>query len=167
VWRTTRGLLISRSSPERVGGAQTLVGGGAWFGNDTLWRALHDLNLLVLFADSTGVVRSSRQRRYLCVVDGIVAGEGDGPLQPVPRRDGVIMVGDDALAVDLVAAHYMGLDWRRIPLLADAVARRPAWTRVEASLEQQGIDVAGPTTSLPAARVPFLPAPGWRSRMEK
>jgi uncharacterized protein (DUF362 family) len=166
VWRKTRRLLISRNTPERAGGAQTLVGGGAWFGNDTLWRALHDLNLLVLFADSTGALHSSRQRNYLCVVDGIVAGEGDGPLEPVARPDGVVLVGDDALAIDLVAAHYMGFDWRRIPLLADAVARTPAWTRVAASLDEDGVEIVGSSAGLPAARVPFLPAPGWRNRVE-
>lgn len=166
VWRTTRRLLISKNSPERVSGAQTLVGGGAWFGNDTLWRALHDLNLIILFADASGTLQTSRQRKYLCVVDGIVAGEGDGPLQPAARHDGVIVVGDDALAVDLLAAHYMGLDWRRIPLLADAVARRPAWTRVAAPLEDGGVEVVAPTEGVPSAPVPFLPPPGWRNHVE-
>lgn len=165
VWRAARRMVISKDSPERAAGARTLVGGGAWFGNDTLWRALHDLNHIVVFADSTGALRPSRQRRYLCVVDGIVAGEGDGPLQPMPRNDGVIMAGDDALAIDLVAAHYMGLDWRRIPLLADAIARRPAWTRVAAPLDEQGVEVAGPN-AMPTAQVPFVPPPGWRNHVE-
>lgn len=167
VWRKTRRLLISKHTAELGGGAQTLVGGGAWFGNDTLWRALHDLNHLILFADVRGTLQTSRQRKYLCVVDGIVAGEGDGPLQPVARHDGIVLVGDDALAVDLVAAHYMGFDWRRIPLLADAVARRPAWTHVAASLDDHGVEVAGPTDTPPVARVPFLPPPGWRNRVER
>jgi len=42
------------------------------FGNDVLWRTLADLNKLILYADSEGVLQGARQRRYLAVVDGIV-----------------------------------------------------------------------------------------------
>jgi uncharacterized protein (DUF362 family) len=164
VWRGTRRHLIKRTR-EAANGASTLVGGGAWFGNDTLWRALHDLNHIILFAGSDGMLHKSPQRRYLCIVDGIIAGEDDGPLCPVPRRDGIVLAGDDALAIDLVAAHYMGLDWNRIPLLADAVRRRPAWSRVEAPPDEHGIAIVPPGQPLRAERA-FVPPPGWRDEVE-
>jgi uncharacterized protein (DUF362 family) len=166
-WRKTRRFLISRSAPEAAAGAATLVGGGSWHGNDTLWRALHDLNHLVLFADAEGQLRTQRQRAYLCVVDGIVAGEGDGPLFPRPRREGVVIVGDDALAVDLTAARYMGYDWRRIPQLAAAIAAKPEWTSVRAPIEEGGVAVAGISGSAWQAEPPFEAPPGWLDHLAR
>jgi len=164
-WRATRHLVLPRHSMESAAGAVTLVSGGAWHGNDTLWRSLHDLNLLLRFADRDGVIRNVAQRSYLCIVDGIIAGEGDGPLLPVARHEGVILVGDDALAIDLVAARYMGLDWRRIPQLAGALEARPAWTTVHEPLEDGGVTVIANTTPWHSPR-PFRPAPGWLGHIE-
>lgn len=166
-WRVTRGYLIPSDTPERVAGAATLVGGGAWYGNDTLWRALHDLNLILVRADRACRLTDRRQRAYLCVVDGIVAGEGDGPLFPQPRTEGVILAGDDALAVDLVAARYMWLDWRRVPQLASALAARPAWSAVRAPVEEGGVEVVGTEPGESCwSDTPFRPAPGWVGHVE-
>lgn len=168
IWRATRGALINPSTEEIAAGATTLVGGGAWSGNDTLWRAIHDLNHIVMFAAREGALSETVQRRYLCVVDGIIAGEGDGPLHPMPRREGLVIVGDDALAVDLAAANYMHFDWRRIPLLADAVARAPAWTRLARLAGLDGIGFVSNRGAVPLeAKRPFLAAPGWRAELER
>lgn len=167
VWRSTRRRLV-RSAPEvRGSGAATLVGGGAWHGNDTLWRALHDLNLILAFTNVRGVLQPTPQRKYVCVVDGIVAGEGDGPLFPLARREGAVLAGDDPLAVDLVAARYMGLDWTRIPQLSQALSTRPRWTRVASSIEDGGVELRGTEIESAwwAAR-PFLPPPGWVGHVE-
>ena len=73
---------------------------GAWPGNDTIWRMVVDLyNAL-----------RKRERRYLSVVDGIVAGEGQGPFCPTSKNANTIIVGEDLLATDIVTARYMGLD---------------------------------------------------------
>jgi uncharacterized protein (DUF362 family) len=167
IWRVSRRALASRRIPERAAGSVTLVAGGAWYGNDTLWRALHDLNQIIFFADTDGLIQSHPQRRYLCVVDGVIAGEGDGPLRPLPRREGVVIVGDDPLAVDLVAAHYMGFDWRRIPVLAEALATSPPWTHVRHPLEAAGIEIRSTDWNGSArAERPFLPPPGWLGKIE-
>ncbi len=165
LWRATRHLVLPRHSVESAAGSVTLVSGGAWHGNDTLWRSLHDLNLLLRFADRDGGITNVQQRSYLCVVDGIVAGEGDGPLVPVARSEGVVLTGDDPLAIDLVAARYMGLDWRRIPQLAGALEAMPAWTTVRAALEDGGVTVVANTTPWHSPR-PFRPAPGWTGHIE-
>ena len=55
------------------------------------------------------------------MVDGIVAGEGEGPLEPEPRTVGLVAGGLDLVALDLAAATVMGFDWRKIPLLRNAV----------------------------------------------
>src|SRR5262249_46288237 len=58
---------------------------GGWYGNDTIWRSVLDLNKILLYADREGVMRSERQRRFFSVVDGIIGGEGDGPLLAMPK----------------------------------------------------------------------------------
>ena len=53
-----------------------VVRNGSWHGNDTIWRAVVDLNKILLYADGEGVMRDTPQRRYYAIVDGVVAGEG-------------------------------------------------------------------------------------------
>lgn len=83
---------------------------GHWPGNDTCWRLPADLLRLVLFADRDGVMQRTRQRRLLSIVDGIIGGEGNGPLRATPRAAGVVLAGLHPIAVDLVAARLMGFN---------------------------------------------------------
>lgn len=46
---------------------------------------------------------------HLTVVDGIVAMEGDGPSSGVIRKMGLIMAGEDAVAIDSCLAKIMGV----------------------------------------------------------
>ncbi len=94
---------------------------GNWYGNDTTWRMVLDLNRILFFADAEGRVHDRPVRRLLNVVDGVVGGEGNGPLDPVPKPVGVIVAGHNPVAVDLVCARWMGFDWRRVPLLRRGV----------------------------------------------
>ena len=80
---------------------------GAWPGNDTIWRMVVDLyNAL-----------RKRERRHLSVVDGIVAGEGQGPFCPTSKNANTIIAGEDLLATDIVTARYMGFDPEKIKYL--------------------------------------------------
>lgn len=98
------------------GDTQKVVRSGNWFGNDTCWRMVLDLNKCLFFFDASG--QSRRQPlRYLAVVDGVVGGEGNGPMAPDPKPCGVILAGTHPVAVDCVAATLMGFDWQKIPLL--------------------------------------------------
>jgi hypothetical protein len=98
---------------------------GNWHGNDTTWRMVIDLNRLLHYADDGGMLRERPQRRFFSVVDGIVAGEGNGPLDPTPRGAGLILAGDNPVAVDLACARLMGFDYQRIPMLREALAEHP------------------------------------------
>jgi len=88
-----------------------------WYGNDTLWRTLADLNRGVLYADREGVIRSTQQRRYFAIIDGFIAGEKDGPVSVDPVPAGVVMAGYNPVALDLVAATLMGFDVKKIPMI--------------------------------------------------
>ncbi len=89
---------------------------GAWPGNDTCWRMAADLYLAF-------VQRRVGTTRFLSVVDGIVAGEGDGPFCPTPRDARVIVAGDDLLATDFVAVRLMGFDREQVRYLPALAAR--------------------------------------------
>jgi uncharacterized protein (DUF362 family) len=112
--------LVARAP--RLGGAPQVIDGG-WEGNDTLWRTILDLNHLLFYADREGVLRSEQQRRYLTIVDGIVAGEGEGPLGATPVEAGLLIGGFDPVLVDAVCAEAMGFDPEKIPMIREAFAR--------------------------------------------
>lgn len=99
----------------------TRIRSGNWHGNDTTWRMVLDLNRALRYADAEGVLHETPQRRYFSFVDGIVAGEGNGPMGPDARQAGLVVAGSDPLSVDLACTRIMGLDWRRIPVLSKAM----------------------------------------------
>jgi uncharacterized protein (DUF362 family) len=98
------------------GDTQSVVRSGNWHGNDTCWRMVMDLNNCLFFHDGEGNPRRE-PLRYLAVVDGIVGGEGNGPMAPDRRDCGVIIAGTHPAAVDCVAATVMGFDWEKLKLL--------------------------------------------------
>jgi len=66
------------------GDTQNVVRSGNWHGNDTCWRMVLDLNKCLFGFNGAGTPRV-RSFRYLAVVDGIVGGEGNGPMAPDPK----------------------------------------------------------------------------------
>ena len=135
------------------GDTQTVVRSGNWHGNDTCWRMVLDLNKCLFFFDGSGA-RRAKPLRYLAVVDGIIGGEGNGPMAPDARPCGVILAGTHPAAVDCAAATLMGFDWQKLRLLkhcfvmrelnfvpfpADAievVSNQPAWAGPLARVEE-------------------------------
>src|SRR5882762_5079182 len=81
------------------GDTEKVVRSGNWHGNDTCWRMVLDLNKCFFFFDGAGKPRL-KPMRYLAIVDGIIAGEGNGPMSPDPKPCGVIMAGTHPAAVD-------------------------------------------------------------------
>jgi uncharacterized protein (DUF362 family) len=110
--------LIARAP--RVGGPPKVID-GSWEGNRTLWRTILDLNRILFFADREGRVRDTPQRRYLTLVDGIVAGEGEGPLGATPVAAGLLVGGFDPALVDVAAARAMGFDPLKIAMIREAL----------------------------------------------
>lgn len=91
------------------------VNSGNWYGNDTIWRTIVDLNNVLLYTDKAGLLQKSRQRKYFTLVDGIIAGEGEGPMTPTDKICGLLIGGFDPFLVDGLAAKLMGFDWEKIP----------------------------------------------------
>jgi len=101
------------------GDTQKVVRSGNWHGNDTCWRMVLDLNKSLFLFDGSGQPRKN-PLRYLVVVDGIIAGEGNGPMSPDPKPCGVILAGTHPVAVDCVAATLMGFEWQKLRLLKNS-----------------------------------------------
>jgi uncharacterized protein (DUF362 family) len=59
-------------------------------------------------------------RPDFAIVDGIVGMEGNGPIQGTPKRAGVIVLGDDPVAVDATCCRVMGLLPERVKYLSRA-----------------------------------------------
>jgi len=90
---------------------------GNWYGNDTTWRMVIDLDRILIYADKDGHIGDNPARRIFCIVDGIVGGQGNGPLDPRPKPAGIVVAGRNLVAVDLTCASLMGFDYKRLPIL--------------------------------------------------
>lgn len=103
-------------------GGDNFAHSGNWCGNDTIWRSVLDINRIALFADKAGKIHKDPQRRMFILVDGIIGGEGQGPLSPKAKRCGALMCGTDPFSVDRVGARLMGFNEERIPLLSESAS---------------------------------------------
>jgi hypothetical protein len=103
-----------------LGDSQTTIRNGDWHGNDTCWRMALDLNRALLFGNPDGTWREARPRAYLTIVDGIVGGEGNGPLCPDPIESGVMLAGANPASVDAAACRLMGLSQEHLPIVDQA-----------------------------------------------
>jgi len=98
------------------GRASSIIYSGNWNGNDTIWRTTLDVNKIAAFADREGQVHDTPQRQIINIVDGIIGGEGQGPLAPKAKRCGSIICGYDPFKVDLIATRLMSFDEQKIPI---------------------------------------------------
>lgn len=73
---------------------------GNWYGNDTCWR------------------------KYFCVVDGIVGGEEDGPMDPTPKFTGLLVIGNNPYYTDYVCVHDMGFEPEKMKLYSDSFSKK-------------------------------------------
>jgi uncharacterized protein (DUF362 family) len=88
-----------------------------WYGNDTTWRMVADINHIALYGKPDGTISDIKQREIYSLCDGIIAGQGDGPLEPEPLPLGIISFTNNALANDRLMAILMSLPVNKIPLL--------------------------------------------------
>lgn len=89
---------------------------GCWHGNDTLPRTIYDLNRIVFFAGKDGTMMDTAQRKMFILVDGVIAGEREGPQTPSAKKCGVLVAGHDPVEVDLTCSRIMGFDYKKMPM---------------------------------------------------
>jgi len=117
-----RVMQAARSIGKRVfGDSEQTIRNGNWYGNDTVWRMCLDLNKVVMYGQADGTLRRDdlqQRKTYLCLVDGIIGGEGNGPMNPDPFSAGIVLFGVNPVPVDAVGATLMGFDIDRIPTIS-------------------------------------------------
>lgn len=100
-------------------------------------------NLLHYQGIDRSIVELNRLVRHtFAIVDGIVAMEGNGPIQGTPVPAGLLVMGRDLPGVDATCARLMGLEPNQIPYLRDAVVKGLGVTAA-AGIEQRG-ETPGP-----------------------
>ena len=142
------------------------IGGGAWHGNDTCWRMAADLTRIVHYADRQGRLHDVQQRRNLMLIDGVVAGEGNGPLAPTAARAGTLLFSDDVARGDRVACRLMGFDPDHIPLVREVqrIHGPTAPGGPVGTIRLNGSSVTEPQIA-PVLGRPFRPPHGWLGRL--
>ena len=164
--------LAKRAGKRIFGRTHETIRGGGWHGNETLWRMALDINRALMYADCNGHLQEQPTKRRFCVVDGIIAGEGVGPIYADAKPCGVIIAGRNPVAVDVVASEVMGFDHERIAMLARAFSLRDFSL---ASFDSSGINVIsnveewnGGLDALRKAQPFRFEAPiGWRGHIER
>lgn len=90
---------------------------GSWYGNDTIWRTIIDLNLILKYSNKLGEIQNQPQRRVLNICDMIIVGEKEGPMEPTPKPIGLILIGEDGFYCDIVISKIFGCDYGKIKYL--------------------------------------------------
>ncbi|MFH0908154.1 MAG: DUF362 domain-containing protein [bacterium] len=143
---------------------------GGWSGNDTAWRMTLDLARILAYGRRDGTMADSPQRTILTIIDGIIGGEGEGPLEAIAKPVGCVMAGLNPAATDIAVATFMGFDYRNIPLLHSAMELDP-WplahfrpTDIKASMDSRVLTLD--ELAHAAERMSFREPLGWRHHME-
>lgn len=102
-------------------GEHEVIRSGNWHGNDTTWRMVLDLNRCLLYGNPDGTLRNDAPKRYYSIIDGRIGMDGAGPMAGDPVKSGVVIGGTDPVAVDMVASRLMGFDWRKLPVIREAM----------------------------------------------
>jgi uncharacterized protein (DUF362 family) len=154
------------------GETKNTVRSGNWYGNDTVWRMILDLNKILLYANPDGTLRPERaeeRKKYIGIVDAVIAGQGNGPMEPDPLYAGFIICGGNPVSIDAVCAAIMGFDPARIPSIARAfgIAR---YKLTAGALEDIVVSSRGERwglADLPAdVKTRFKPHFGWVGHIE-
>lgn len=154
-------------------GYSSSVAGGGWYGNDTLWRTILDINRAFFYYDrATNTVHPnpSRSTRYLAIADGLISGHKESPLSPTPIKTGWVLASRNPVAMDTVVAALLGFDYRRIPQVAKAyeVKDLPLVLFRPEDVEVVGLPNVSSVDDIYTRRVFVAAEPsfGWRGHVE-
>ena len=138
---------------------------GSWYGNDTIWRTIVDLNRILLYVVKNGKLQNERQRKIFIIGDMIISGEGEGPLIPTPIQKGILLFGWNAVAFDTVVSDIMGFDYKKIPSIYECYGQQTL-PLVDFAAEDIDINVDSKCNENLNKRS-FTPSLGWKGHIEK
>lgn len=164
---------LNHAGRKIFGDTRQVIRSGNWYGNDTIWRMILDLNKVLYYANADGSLRDGKlvkAKRYIGVVDAVLAGEGHGPLAPEPVEMGYLFCGTNPVAIDAVCAAFMGFDPSNIPII-DRAFKVQRYPLCNFGLADTLVSFAGneyPLLEIPANLiVPFEPQFGWKGHIEE
>jgi uncharacterized protein (DUF362 family) len=134
----------------------------AWYGNDTTWRMVLDLNRVAIYGRADGSISEIRQREVFSLSDGIIGGQGDGPLRPEPLYSGILAFSNNNRAIDQAVAMLMGLNMQYLQLLNEA-SMFDDIQNCEVIVNGSHIEKI---TELIDYKVAAKPAPGWIGKLD-
>jgi uncharacterized protein (DUF362 family) len=133
-----------------------------WHGNDTTWRMVMDLNKIAEYGNVSGTLSDKPKRDIFSLCDGIIAGQGNGPLEPEPLPLGIVSFTNNSLVNDRIIAILMDLPVDRIPLL-----RNNSYNKEELDcdiyLNQENIT----SEDLKQYAIKAIPPKGWSKYLNK
>jgi len=129
---------------------------GDWSGNDTIWRTTVDLNRIWLGNNWKNRQSPSGVRKMLCVIDGVIGMDHEGPMAGMPVGSSVLVMAKDPVAADTLGAMLMGFDPEKIPTIKNAERLH----EINLGLPLPHDSIRG-NTSLKEAQTRFTPNRGW------
>ena len=154
----------SKMDEVKMKGEKTPSMEGSWYGNDTLWRCILDLNKIIFYSDKEGHLRETPQRKYLCIGDAIISGEKEGPMENMPKKSGLIIAGFNPVSVDFVASKLMGFDWKKIPQISNAFKiKKFNLTTIKPS----NIKIQSKSNDVENINLQFEPTINWKGNIER
>lgn len=94
--------------------------GAGWYGNDTTWRMVLDLNRIAIYGKLDGTIADQPQREMYSLCDAIIGGQGDGPLFPKPLSLGFLSFTNNAALNDYIFAYLMNFEPEKFSLIENA-----------------------------------------------
>lgn len=127
-----------------------------WYGNDTTWRMVMDLNKIALFGTKDGKIANEVQRHYFSLGDGIIGGQGNGPLDPDPLALGIISFTNHSGMHDVICGKLMNFEIKKIKLLR-TVFKLARKEKVKFYLNGDQV----PLEAFDSYAISTFPPPGW------
>jgi hypothetical protein len=132
-----------------------------WYGNDTSWRMVLDLNHIAVYGNMDGSIAGEPVRKIYSLCDAIIAGQGDGPLHPDPLPMGMMSFTNNSAYNDICMSQLMGFDMAKIPLLKHS--RNLSQNR-DIKLSLNGEEVT--EEDLKAFSIKTIPPSGWKDYLK-
>ncbi|MBN2880951.1 DUF362 domain-containing protein [Candidatus Woesearchaeota archaeon] len=70
------------------------------------------------------IYQYANTKTMLNIMDGIIGMEGNGPANGIPKKANLLIMSDDALALDIVATNIMGFDSIKLEFVKECLRRK-------------------------------------------
>lgn len=132
---------------------------GSWYGNDTIWRTILDIDRIVIYSDRNGIIQKKPQRIIFNICDMIISGEKEGPLLPSDKKVGLLLCGFDMYANDIEVSKIMGFDYNKIKYLKNALNNKT----YKISTSNYNTFIDGIKSDAKILNKHFIPSDGWKN----